>query len=219
MHDGCPHHAHRHEAQRRLCDVVRRARRWTRSFNTDPRVDALLAAVVRSHAADTHGNEAECDAAVQELDALCRALEGPQPAPRYVPLPEAAEPKPPPAPPAPAPAEAVEGPLVAYTDGSGTQGHLPSGAGVVVYDGDEVVLEESDRAGPRVEALLAQRADAGRVTLVATNLDAEAFAARYLTERLRSRLSIEQGRRGQPWWCEVGGVDLRDPGALLRASR
>lgn len=83
---------------------------------------------------------------------------------------------------------------------------------------DEAGLEESERAGPRVEALLAQRADNALVTLVATNLDADAFAARYLTDRLRSRLSIEQGRRGMLWWCEVGGADLRDPGAL-EASR
>lgn len=44
-------------------------------------------------------------------------------------------------PPAPPP------PLVAYTDGSGTVAHLPCGAGVVVFDGDEVVLEASRHLG------------------------------------------------------------------------
>lgn len=34
-------------------------------------------------------------------------------------------------------------PLVAYTDGSGTMAHLPSGAGVVVYDDGVAVLEAS----------------------------------------------------------------------------
>ena len=38
-------------------------------------------------------------------------------------------------------------PLVAYTDGSGTVAHRPSGAGVVVYDGDVVVLEASRALG------------------------------------------------------------------------
>jgi ribonuclease HI len=44
-------------------------------------------------------------------------------------------------PPAPPP------PLVAYTDGSGTRSHLPSGAGVVVFEGDVAVLEASRHLG------------------------------------------------------------------------
>ena len=38
-------------------------------------------------------------------------------------------------------------PLVVYTDGSGTVAHLPCGAGVVVYDGDVVMLEASRHLG------------------------------------------------------------------------
>ncbi len=43
--------------------------------------------------------------------------------------------------------EASHPPLVAYTDGSGTIATKPCGAGVVVYDGDEVVLEVSRHLG------------------------------------------------------------------------
>lgn len=46
----------------------------------------------------------------------------------------------------PAPVEAV-GPLVAYTDGSGTRAHMPSGAGVVVYDGATIIMEASRHLG------------------------------------------------------------------------
>lgn len=38
-------------------------------------------------------------------------------------------------------------PLVAYTDGSGTVAHLPCGAGVVVYDGELIILEASRPLG------------------------------------------------------------------------
>jgi len=37
--------------------------------------------------------------------------------------------------------------LVAYTDGSGTVAHRPCGAGVVVYDGELIVLEASRALG------------------------------------------------------------------------
>ncbi len=43
--------------------------------------------------------------------------------------------------------EATPAPLVAYTDGSGTIATKPCGAGVVVYDGDDVVLEVSRHLG------------------------------------------------------------------------
>ena len=46
----------------------------------------------------------------------------------------------------PAPVDAL-GPLIAYTDGSGTRSHLPSGAGVVVYDGDTPIMEASRHLG------------------------------------------------------------------------
>lgn len=48
---------------------------------------------------------------------------------------------------APAAPDEVLRPLDAYTDGSGTQAHLPSGAGVVVYDGGVAVLEASRHLG------------------------------------------------------------------------
>jgi len=38
-------------------------------------------------------------------------------------------------------------PLVAYTDGSGTRAHLPAGAGVVVFDGEDIVFEASRHLG------------------------------------------------------------------------
>ncbi len=37
--------------------------------------------------------------------------------------------------------------LVAYTDGSGSRAHLHSGAGVVVYDGEDIILEASRHLG------------------------------------------------------------------------
>lgn len=45
------------------------------------------------------------------------------------------------------PAPAPDGALVAYTDGSGTLAHLPCGAGVVVYDGAEAIIEASRYLG------------------------------------------------------------------------
>lgn len=79
---------------------------------------------------------------------------------------------------------------------------------------DEAGLEESDRAGARLGALLAERIDGPRVTLIATNLGAEAFSVRYMNGRLHSRLSVEQGRRGCPWWRDLEPVDYRDPEAV-----
>jgi hypothetical protein len=79
---------------------------------------------------------------------------------------------------------------------------------------DEAGQEDSRRAGARMEALLSERVNRARVTLVSTNLDQGEFTARYITDRLRSRLAVEQGRRGQPWWMDVDGEDLRDPAAL-----
>lgn len=79
---------------------------------------------------------------------------------------------------------------------------------------DEAGQEDSRRAGARMEALLSERVNRARVTLVSTNLGEAEFTARYLTDRLRSRLVVEQGRRAQPWWMDVDGEDLRDPAAL-----
>jgi hypothetical protein len=91
---------------------------------------------------------------------------------------------------------------------------------------DEAGLEESARAGARVAVLLAERHDNAAVTVVATNLDAADFTARYLSEgaaasdRLISRLSREQNRDGAagglPWWWELPAADLRDPAVLAQ---
>lgn len=81
---------------------------------------------------------------------------------------------------------------------------------------DEAGLEEGDRAGARIAGLLCERTDCatcpGAVTVVVTNLDAAAFRARYVDDRLASRLDAQE-RRGCEWWVELGGDDLRQEGA------
>lgn len=81
---------------------------------------------------------------------------------------------------------------------------------------DEAGLEEGDRAGARIAGLLCERTDCaacpGAVTVVVTNLDAAAFRARYVDDRLASRLDAQE-RRGCDWWVELGGEDLRQGGA------
>lgn len=86
---------------------------------------------------------------------------------------------------------------------------------------DEAGLEESDRAGARLGALLAERRDGPHVTLIATNLGADEFFGRYVNARLISRLDVEQGRRGCAWWRDLTPVDYRDPetAAALEAGR
>lgn len=83
---------------------------------------------------------------------------------------------------------------------------------------DELGLEGSDKAGPRVAALLSERHDRGLATLCATNLDCDAFVARYVTDRVVSRLANEQGAAGGagglPWWWDLPDRDLREPGAV-----
>ena len=74
-----------------------------------------------------------------------------------------------------APAPAPAGALVSYTDGSGTLAHLPCGAGVVVYDGELVILEASRHLG------------------LGTNNHAEVSAVRValaITESYRDRLLV-----------------------------
>lgn len=88
---------------------------------------------------------------------------------------------------------------------------------------DEAGLEESARAGARVGALIAERTDNACVTIVCTNLDAETFVARYIGDRLVSRLSVEQGMRGRPgglsWWVDLPDSDLRDSEARDAIAR
>lgn len=86
---------------------------------------------------------------------------------------------------------------------------------------DEAGLEESDRAGARLGALMAERLDGPRVTIIATNLGADEFYGRYMNDRLRSRLDVEQGKRGCAWWRDLSAVDYRDPETVgaLEAGR
>lgn len=83
---------------------------------------------------------------------------------------------------------------------------------------DEAGMEEASRAGARMEAILAERVNRALATLVSTNLGLEEFVARYMTPRLSSRLSEEQGGRGQTWWVDCDGMDLRSPAALVEAG-
>lgn len=75
------------------------------------------------------------------------AAESEPPPPEASPLPEVAAEAPPAVPEEPPVAAPSSLPLVAYTDGSGTIATLPCGAGVVVFDGDEAVLEASRHLG------------------------------------------------------------------------
>lgn len=77
---------------------------------------------------------------------------------------------------------------------------------------DEAGLEEGDRAGARIGGLLCERADQPLVTVVVTNLDGEAFRARYVDDRLASRLASQEAL-GCGWWEEIGGDDFRRGGA------
>lgn len=79
---------------------------------------------------------------------------------------------------------------------------------------DEAGLEESERAGQRLAALLCARHDAAKFTIIATNLASGDFAERYLSPRVKSRVSVEQSQRGCPWWRDLEPVDYRKLGAL-----
>lgn len=76
---------------------------------------------------------------------------------------------------------------------------------------DEVGAEDGPSAAPRLAALIRERYDRALITVASTNLDAGAFVARYLDDRLVSRLAREQEGAGQGWWCALPDGDLRDP--------
>lgn len=76
--------------------------------------------------------------------------------------------------------------LVAYTDGSGTRAHLPCGAGVVLYDGDEVVLEASRHLGLGTN----NHAELSAIRLALWATTFEPFAARALLIRSDSEYAI-----------------------------
>lgn len=97
------------------------------------------------------------------------------------------------APPAPAddPKESVGDfaryvPLVAYTDGSGTVASKTSGAGVVVYDGDDVVLEASRHLGNGTN----NHAEVSAVRIALAITDTPDWRARPLVIRSDSEYAI-----------------------------
>ena len=83
---------------------------------------------------------------------------------------------------------------------------------------DELGLEETRAAGARINALLCERFDNGRATIVATNLDETAVLDAIFDARLFSRVLGEQGRGGEggglPFFVSLPVKDLRCPGAL-----
>ena len=102
--------------------------------------------------------------------------------------------------------------------------------GVAVLAVDDVGVERGDPE--QVAALLWERYDHGRATLVSTNLARQEFAARYLSgeigRRVADRLIRAQGRAiegaggrleigpgGQPWFVGVEGESLRGMAARV----
>lgn len=82
--------------------------------------------------------------------------------------------------------EAPHAPLVAYTDGSGTRAHLPSGAGVVVFDGDVAVLEASRHLGNGTN----NHAELSAVRVALAITDTPEWRARQLIVRSDSMYAI-----------------------------
>lgn len=76
--------------------------------------------------------------------------------------------------------------LIAYCDGSGTQAHLPCGAGVVVYDGADVVLEASRSLGLGTN----NHAEVSAVRIALAITDTPAWRARPLVVRTDSMYAI-----------------------------
>ena len=72
---------------------------------------------------------------------------------------------------------------------------------------DELGHEESPEHSARIAALIAERYDAGRVTLCAGNVSSAWFAERYGNERLISRLRNEQYKHGLGGGVSVRGRD------------
>lgn len=83
---------------------------------------------------------------------------------------------------------------------------------------DELGTEDSGEPCDRIAALIAERWDAGLVTLAACNLTADVFFERYCNARVASRLRYGQARDGAPggwpYWHEVPDFDLRNPANL-----
>lgn len=92
--------------------------------------------------------------------------------------------------------EASLPPLVAYTDGSGTIATKPCGAGVVVYDGDEVVLEVSRHLGNGTN----NRAELCGIGLALAVTDEPAMRVRTLVIRSDSTYAIGAiSAAREPW--------------------
>lgn len=85
---------------------------------------------------------------------------------------------------------------------------------------DECGDEMAKQAGGRVSALIRERYDAGRFTVLTTNLPEAAFAARYfcakdasgaliVDERIKSRILDEQTKAGLRAWVDLPAENLR----------
>jgi DNA replication protein DnaC len=71
---------------------------------------------------------------------------------------------------------------------------------------DELGHDAGGNGAELIGALLSERHDLGGMTICATNIDLDAFLARYVNDRLRSRLAY-----GPDFWAELGDCDLRNP--------
>ncbi len=88
---------------------------------------------------------------------------------------------------------------------------------------DECGDEQAKHAGLRVGSLVRERYDAGRFTVITTNLDESTFAARYFSmrtgegkdarlvvdERIKSRILDEQKKSGLPAWIDLPADSYR----------
>jgi ribonuclease HI len=101
------------------------------------------------------------------------------------------------------------GSLVAYTDGSGTQAHLVCGAGVVIYDGDEAVLEASRHLGLGTN----NHAELSGVRIALAITDTPAWRAREIVIRSDSEYAI--GAMTSPRGPRPGAANER----LILATR
>lgn len=84
-------------------------------------------------------------------------------------------------------AECAPAELIAYCDGSGTQAHLPCGAGVVILDGDDVVLESSRSLGLGTN----NHAELSAVRVALAVTDVPGWRARPLVVRTDSMYTID----------------------------
>lgn len=104
-------------------------------------------------------------------------------------------------------------PLIAYTDGSGTRAHLPSGAGVVIYDGDAPILEASRHLGLGTN----NHAELSAVRVALAITDAPEHRARPLIVRSDSEYTI--GALTSRWEPREGAANARLIAIIRKALR